>query len=356
MKKVALITGVTGQDGSYLSRFLLNKNYVVHGIKRRSSSFNTERVDGIYKDPKLDRTNFFLHYGELTDSMNIYNLINQIKPDEIYNLAAQSHVKVSFETPEYTANSDALGTLRILEAIKVMGLQSKTKFYQASTSEMYGDTKDVPQSEETPFKPQSPYGTSKLFAYWITKNYRDAYKIFACNGILFNHESPLRGETFVTQKIIQAVVRIKLNLQDKLLIGNLDALRDWGHAKDYVEGMWKIMQHEKPDDFVLATGKAYSVRTFIEKAFKLIDIEIVWKGKGVDEIGLNKYNEKVLISVEKSYFRPNEVNHLLGNFKKAKDKLNWSPTIEIDELISEMYEIEHYNMSRLNTPKREPEF
>ena len=356
MKKKALITGITGQDGAYLSRFLLNRDYIVHGIKRRSSSFNTSRIDGIYKDPKVSKTDFYMHYGDLTDSMNLYNLINEIRPDEIYNLGAQSHVKVSFETPEYTANSDGLGTLRILEAIKTIGLQSKTKFYQASTSELFGDTSETPQSENTKFKPESPYGTSKLFAYWITKNYRDAYDIFASNGILFNHESPLRGETFITQKIIKAVVKIHRKKQDVLHVGNLDAKRDWGHAKDYVEGMWKIMQHNKPDDFVLATGKAYTVREFITKAFKMIDIDIIWNGKDLEEQGIDSKTNKVLIKVDDSYFRPNEVGFLLGDYTKAKQVLGWEPKIDLDKLIEEMFEVELHNENFSKIEFKEPIF
>ena len=356
MKKIALITGITGQDGAYLSRFLLKRNYIVHGIKRRSSSFNTYRIDGIYKDPKVSKTDFYMHFGDLTDSMNLYNLINDIRPDEIYNLGAQSHVKVSFETPEYTANSDALGTLRILEAIKTIGLQSKTKFYQASTSELFGDTSEIPQSEKTQFKPVSPYGTSKLFSYWITKNYRDAYDIFASNGILFNHESPLRGETFVTQKIIKAIVKIYRKKQDVLFIGNLDAKRDWGHAKDYVEGMWKIIQHEKPDDFVLATSKAYSVREFITKAFRMIDIDIIWIGKGLNEQGIDSKNNKVLIKVDNSYYRPNEVGFLLGDYTKAKEILGWEPKIDLDKLIEEMFEVELHNESFSEIDFKDPNF
>jgi len=335
-KKVALITGVTGQDGAYLSELLLKKGYEVHGIKRRSSLFNTDRVDHLYKDQHEKNVNFFLHFGDLTDATNMIRIIQEVQPDEIYNLAAMSHVQVSFETPEYTANVDALGTLRILEAVRILGLEKKTKIYQASTSELYGKVQEIPQTENTPFYPRSPYGVAKLYAFWITKNYREAYNLFACNGILFNHESPLRGETFVTRKITRAVARIKLGLQDKVYMGNIDAKRDWGHAKDYVEGMWRILQQEEPEDFVLATGETYPVRYFIEKAFAEVGIEIEWKGKGEKEKGLNKANGDVLVEVDPRYYRPTEVDLLVGDPTKAKEKLGWKHTYTLDELISEM--------------------
>jgi len=333
-KKIALIFGITGQDGSLLARFLIKKNYIVHGVKRRSSSFNTVRVDDLFKvySPKKI---FFLHYGDLTDSLNIFNHIKNIKPDEIYNLGAQSHVKVSFETPEYTQNADAAGVLRILEAIRLNNLQKKVKFYQASTSEMFGSTA-APQNEKSLLQPVSPYGTAKLFGYWITKNYREAYNIFASNGILFNHEGIYRGETFVSKKITMAVAKIYLGSQKKLYLGTLDAKRDWGDARDYVEGMWKILQHKKPDDFVLATGKSYSVRSFAEEAFKCVGIKIVWKGKGSKEVGINKKNSKILVEIDKNYFRPNEIHHLKGDYKKAKKLLNWKPKISFSQMIKEM--------------------
>ena len=318
MKKKALITGVTGQDGALLSEFLLKKNYEVHGIKRRSSSFNTARVDHLYKDPHEFKTNFFLHYGDVTDATNIIRLFQEIKPDEIYNLAAQSHVQVSFETPEYTANSDALGTLRILEAIRILNLKEKVKFYQASTSELYGKAQEIPQNEKTPFYPRSPYAVAKLYSFWITVNYREAYKIFASNGILFNHESPVRGETFVSRKITMAVCAISKKKQNCLYLGNLDAKRDWGHAKDFVEGMWMILQQKKPDDFVLATGETYSVREFVEIAFNEVGIKIKWEGKGINEVGKDQKTQKILIRVDKKYFRPTEVDILHGDYTKAK--------------------------------------
>ena len=333
-KKVALITGVTGQDGAYLSRFLLKKNYEVHGIKRRSSSFNTARLESIYIDPHEKKPNFVLHYGDLTDSSNLIRIIQKIKPDEIYNLGAQSHVQVSFETPEYTANSDALGTIRMLEAVRTLNLTSKVKFYQASTSEMFGKS-PPPQNEKTIFQPRSPYAAAKLFSYWVTVNYREAYGLFASNGILFNHESPLRGETFVTRKITRAVASILKGKQKKLWLGNLDARRDWGHAKDYVEGMWKILQHNEGDDFVLATGKSFTVREFCEIAFKEIGINIKWSGKGLDEIGKDE-NGKVIIQIDQRYFRPTEVDYLEGDATKAKIKLNWVPKISLKNMISEM--------------------
>ena len=336
MKKVALITGITGQDGAYLADLLLKKDYLVHGIKRRSSSFNTARIDHLYQDPHIDKRNFVLHHGDLTDSTNMIRIIQEVQPDEIYNLAAQSHVMVSFETPEYTANADALGTLRILEAIRLLGLSDKTRFYQASTSELYGMVQEVPQNEKTPFYPRSPYGVAKLYAYWITVNYREAYNIFACNGILFNHESPIRGETFVTRKITRAAARISLGVQERLYLGNLDSKRDWGHADDYVEGMWRIMQHDKPDDFVLATGISTSIRDFTTQAFSEAGISLEWSGSGVDEVGKNAQTGKLLVSVDPTYFRPTEVDLLIGDATKAKEKLGWSPTCDLKQLISDM--------------------
>lgn len=335
-KKVALITGVTGQDGAYLSELLLSKGYIVHGIKRRSSLFNTQRIDHLYKDAHEEKVNFFLHYGDLTDSSNLIRIIQEVKPDEIYNLAAQSHVRVSFETPEYTANADAIGTLRLLEAIRILNLEKKTKFYQASTSELYGLVQHIPQSEETPFYPRSPYGVAKLYAYWITKNYREAYGIFTCNGILFNHESPLRGETFVTRKITRAAAKISLGLQEKMFIGNLDAERDWGHAKDYVEGMWMMMQHDTPDDFVLATGIKISVRKFCEISFQEAGINLKWEGNGIDEKGIDSKTGKVLIEIDAKYFRPTEVDLLLGDASKAEKILGWKPKYTVEELAKEM--------------------
>ena len=336
MKKVALITGITGQDGAYLADLLIKKDYLVHGIKRRSSSFNTARIDHLYQDPHIDKRNFVLHHGDLTDSTNMIRIIQEVQPDEIYNLAAQSHVMVSFETPEYTANADALGTLRILEAIRLLGLSNKTRFYQASTSELYGMAQEVPQNEKTPFYPRSPYGVAKLYAYWITVNYREAYNIFACNGILFNHESPIRGETFVTRKITRAAARISLGVQERLYLGNLDSKRDWGHANDYVEGMWRILQHDKPEDFVLATGISTSIRDFTTQAFSEAGISLEWSGSGVDEIGKNAQTGKLLVSVDPTYFRPTEVDLLIGDATKAKEKLGWIPTCDLNQLISEM--------------------
>ena len=336
MKKVALITGITGQDGAYLAELLLKKDYLVHGIKRRSSSFNTARIDHLYQDPHIDKRNFILHHGDLTDSTNMIRIIQEVQPDEIYNLAAQSHVMVSFETPEYTANADALGTLRILEAIRLLGLSNKTRFYQASTSELYGMAQEVPQNEKTPFYPRSPYGVAKLYAYWITINYREAYNIFACNGILFNHESPIRGETFVTRKITRAAARISLGVQERLYLGNLDSKRDWGHANDYIEGMWRILQHDKPEDFVLATGISTSIRDFTTQAFSEAGISLEWSGSGVDEVGKNAQTGKLLVSVDPAYFRPTEVDLLIGDATKAKEKLGWSPTYDLKQLISEM--------------------
>jgi GDPmannose 4,6-dehydratase len=336
MSKTALITGITGQDGAYLAELLLKKGYIVHGIKRRSSLFNTDRIDHLYADPHDEKAKMFLHYGDMTDSTNVLRIIQETKPDEIYNLAAQSHVKVSFETPEYTANADALGSLRILEAIRILNLEKKVKFYQASTSELYGKVQEVPQTENTPFYPRSPYAVAKLYAFWIVKNYREAYNIFACNGILFNHESPIRGETFVTRKITRAAAKIKLGLQKKVFIGNLDAQRDWGHAKDYVEGMWLMLQHKEPEDFVLSTGKTTSVRDFVTLAFKEAGITIEWKGTGADEKGINKQTGETIIEVDKKYFRPTEVDLLIGDATKAKEKLGWTPKHTLQDLVKEM--------------------
>jgi len=333
-KKVALITGVTGQDGAYLAEFLLNKNYIVHGIKRRTSLINTERIDHLFESPKHHNIDFFLHHGDMTDSSSLIHIIQKTQPDEIYNLAAQSHVMVSFEEPEYTANSDALGTLRILEAIRTLGLESKTKFYQASTSELYGLVQETPQKETTPFYPRSPYGVAKLYAYWITVNYREAYNLFACNGILFNHESPVRGETFVTRKITIAMAKIKQGKQDFITLGNLDAKRDWGHAKDYVEAMWLMLQQDKPEDFVIATGKQYSVRQFIEEVAKNLEMKLKWEGEGKSEVAT--WNSKVIIKVDPKYCRPSEVDSLIGDPLKAKEKLNWKAKTTFNELVSEM--------------------
>lgn len=335
-KKVALITGVTGQDGAYLAEYLLNKDYEVHGIKRRASSFNTQRVDHLYTDPHFQGLPFFMHYGDLTDATNLIRIIQDTQPDEIYNLAAQSHVKVSFEIPEYTANSDALGTLRLLEAIRILGLTKKTKFYQASTSELFGKVQEVPQNEDTVFYPRSPYAAAKLYAYWITVNYREAYEMFAVNGILFNHESPIRGETFVTRKITRAAVRIASGKQEKLFLGNLDARRDWGHAKDYVKGMWLMLQHTVPEDFVLATGQTQTVRSFCEKAFSSAGIQINWEGSGLDEKGVNEETGDELIEIDPNYFRPTEVDLLVGDASKARDKLGWVLNYSFDDMIEEM--------------------
>ncbi len=335
MKKTALIFGITGQDGSYLAELLISKGYLVHGVKRRSSSLNTSRVDHIYQDPHEKRKNFFLHYGDITDAISVSTLIKKIKPNEIYNLAAQSHVSVSFEVPEYTANADAVGALRILEAIKFHGFEKKTKFYQAGTSEMFGKVKEIPQTEKTPFYPRSPYGVAKVYAHWITVNYREAYKIFASNGILFNHESPRRGETFVTRKIVIALCKIKLGLQKKLFLGNLDAKRDWGHAKDYVEAMWKILQRKTPSDYVIATGKQYSVKEFVNLTLNELKIKYHWKGKGIKSKCYDR-NGNCIIECDKEYFRPLEVDTLLGNSKKALKELNWKPKIHIKELVKEM--------------------
>lgn len=332
LPKVALITGITGQDGAYLAEFLLDKGYIVHGIKRRSSSFNTARIDHLYRDPHERNVNFFMHYGDLTDSTNLIRIIQEVQPDEIYNLAAQSHVQVSFETPEYTANSDGLGTLRLLEAIRILGLEKKTKFYQASTSELYGKVQEIPQKETTPFYPRSPYAAAKLYAYWITINYREAYGIFACNGILFNHESPIRGETFVTRKITMAAAKIKYGMQDRLYLGNIDAKRDWGFAKDYVEAMWLMLQQESPDDYVIATGETHSVREFTELAFKELGIDIIWQGKGVEEVGIDASTRKIIVEIDPGYYRPTEVELLIGDPSKAREKLGWKPKVKMEEL------------------------
>ena len=345
MSKVALITGITGQDGAYLAELLLEKGYIVHGIKRRASLFNTDRIDHLYQDPHVDNKNFILHYGDLTDSTNLIRIIQQTQPDEIYNLAAMSHVAVSFEAPEYTANADGIGTLRILEAIRILGLEKKTKFYQASTSELYGLVQETPQKETTPFYPRSPYAVAKLYAYWITVNYREAYGIYACNGILFNHESPIRGETFVTRKITRALARIKLDLQECLYLGNMDSLRDWGHAKDYVEAQWLMLQQEAPEDFVIATGVQCSVRDFVNAAAKELEIQIMWQGKGVDEKGFDA-NGKCIIQVDPRYFRPTEVETLLGDPTKAKQKLGWTPKISFSELVVEMVQEDYKSAQR----------
>ena len=347
MNKVALITGVTGQDGAYLAEFLLKKGYIVHGLKRRTSLFNTDRVDHIYEDPHNPDPKFFLHFGDMTDSTNLIRLVGEIKPDEIYNLAAMSHVRVSFDIPEYVADTDGIGTLRLLEALRVTGLEKKTRIYQASTSELYGKVQEVPQTEKTPFYPRSPYGVAKMYAYWITVNYREAYDIFACNGILFNHESPIRGETFVTRKITRAVSRIALGLQDKFYIGNLDAKRDWGHARDYVKMMWMILQHDKPEDWVIATGRSTSIRDFVKMAFSYIGVELEFKGNGVDEIAViaSSSNEnyklevgKEVLGVDTKYFRPTEVDLLIGDPTKAKEKLGWTPETSLEDLVKEMME------------------
>ncbi len=334
--KTALITGATGQDGAYLSELLLEKGYIVHGVKRRSSSFNTGRVEHLYQDPHESHPRFILHYGDMTDSTNLIRIVQQTQPDEIYNLAAQSHVQVSFETPEYTANADAIGTLRLLEAIRLLGLTKKTRFYQASTSELYGKVQEIPQSETTPFYPRSPYAAAKLYGYWIVVNYREAYGMHASNGILFNHESPLRGETFVTRKITRAVSAIHHGKQDKLYLGNLDAKRDWGHAREYVRGMWLMLQQDEPDDYVLATGETHTVRSFVEKAFAAVDVSINWTGTGVDEKGLDAKTGKELVAIDPRYFRPTEVELLIGNPAKAKAKLGWSHETGLDALVAEM--------------------
>jgi GDPmannose 4,6-dehydratase len=333
-----LITGITGQDGAYLAEFLLAKGYIVHGVKRRASSFNTDRIDHLYQDPHERDVRLKLHYGDLTDSTNLIRIVQEVQPDEIYNLAAQSHVAVSFETPEYTANSDALGTLRMLEAIRVLGLEKRTRFYQASTSEMFGKVREVPQRETTAFYPRSPYGAAKVYAYWITVNYREAYGLFACNGILFNHESPLRGETFVSRKITRALTRIRVGLQETLHLGNLDSRRDWGHARDHVRAQWLMLQQDQPDDFVIATGKQYSVRDFVVTAGSLLDMRIEWRGEGVDEIGVDSLSGRELVRVDPRYFRPTEVDTLLGDATKARDKLGWTAEVSFPELVAEMIE------------------
>ena len=353
MKKKALITGITGQDGAFLAEFLLEKGYEVHGIKRRSSLFNTDRIDHLYQDPHVSDRSFILHYGDLTDSTNLIRIIQQVQPDEIYNLAAQSHVAVSFESPEYTANSDALGTLRILEGMRILGLEKKTRFYQASTSELFGKVQETPQTEKTPFYPRSPYAAAKLYAYWITVNYREAYGMYACNGILFNHESGIRGETFVTRKITRAMARIKLGLQDSLYLGNLDSKRDWGHARDYVEMQWLMLQQDTPDDFVIATGRQYSVREFVDAAAKEIGISLRWEGKGIDEKGFNAKTGAVIVAVDPRYFRPTEVETLLGDAGKAKEKLGWVPRITFEELVTEMVQTDLKEAERDELCRRE---
>ncbi len=344
MNKVALITGITGQDGAYLAEFLLNKGYIVHGLRRRSSLFNTDRIDHLYHDAHENDVKLFLHYGDLTDSTNLIRIIQQVQPDEIYNLAAMSHVAISFDTPEYVANADGIGTLRILEAIRILGLEKKTKFYQASTSELYGLVQETPQKETTPFYPRSPYAVAKLYAYWITVNYREAYGMYACNGILFNHESPIRGETFVTRKITRALARIKLGLQDCLYLGNLNALRDWGHAKDYVEMQWLMLQQDTPEDFVIATGIQFSVRDFVNAAAKESEMRINWEGAGIDEKGY--WHDKCIVQVDERYFRPTEVETLLGDPTKAKQKLGWVPKITFQELVSEMVREDYKSAQR----------
>jgi GDPmannose 4,6-dehydratase len=338
LAKIALITGITGQDGAYLAEFLLAKGYIVHGVKRRASSFNTDRIDHLYQDPHETDVRLKLHYGDLTDSTNLIRIIQEVQPDEIYNLAAQSHVAVSFETPEYTANSDAVGTLRVLEAIRILGLEKRTRFYQASTSEMFGKVREVPQRESTPFYPRSPYGVAKVYAYWITVNYREAYGLFACNGILFNHESPLRGETFVSRKITRALTRIRVGLQETLHLGNLDSRRDWGHARDHVRAQWLMLQQDQADDFVIATGKQYSVRDFVVAAGSLLDMKIEWRGEGEDEIGVDTVTGRNIVRVDPRYFRPTEVDTLLGDATKARDKLGWTAEVSFPELVAEMIE------------------
>ncbi len=349
MPKTALITGVTGQDGSYLAEFLIKKGYMVHGIVRRSSSFNRERLKGIYDYAHEERSRLLLHYGDMTDSSSILRILQLTKPDEIYNLAAQSHVHVSFDVPEYTANADAVGTLRLLEAIKILGMLKKVKFYNASTSELYGLAQETPQNEKTPFHPRSPYAIAKLYAYWITVNYREAYGLFACNGILFNHESERRGENFVSKKITQQVVKIKLGLDTNLVLGNLNAKRDWGYAKEYVEPMWLMLQQKEPEDFVIATGKSHSVREFVDMAFKLVGIEVIWKGKGMDEKCIDKKTGKTLVEIDPKYFRPAEVDELIGDASKAKQKLNWSPKTTFEELVKIMVD---YDIKKFSEIKR----
>ncbi len=336
MAKTALLTGITGQDGAYLAELLLSKGYEVHGVKRRASSFNTDRIDHLYQDPHEKNVRLKLHYGDLTDSTNLIRIVQEVQPDELYNLAAQSHVAVSFETPEYTANSDALGTLRLLEAIRILRLERKTRFYQASTSEMFGNVREIPQTETTPFYPRSPYGAAKVYAYWITVNYREAYDMFACNGILFNHESPVRGETFVSRKITRALARIRIGLQETLHLGNLDARRDWGHARDYVRAQWLMLQQEEPEDFVIATGTQYSVRDFVVAAGTLLDMRIEWQGEGIDEVGIDAATGRTLVRVDPRYFRPTEVQTLLGDATKAREKLGWRAEIDFAALVSEM--------------------
>src|ERR1700678_1855916 len=338
LAKIALITGITGQDGAYLAEFLLKKGYIVHGVKRRASSFNTDRIDHLYQDPHEQEVRLTLHYGDLTDSTNLIRIIQEVQPEEIYNLAAQSHVAVSFETPEYTANSDAVGTLRVLEAIRILGLDGKTRFYQASTSEMFGKVQEIPQRETTPFYPRSPYGAAKVYAYWITVNYREAYGLYACNGILFNHESPMRGETLVSRKITRALTRIKVGLQQTLHLGNLDSRRDWGHARDYVRAQWLMLQQEAPEDFVIATGKQYSVRDFVTAAGAHLDMKIEWQGEGVDEVGIDTVTGRRLVRVDPRYFRPTEVETLLGDATKAREKLGWTAEVGFSELVREMVE------------------
>jgi GDPmannose 4,6-dehydratase len=347
LTKTALITGITGQDGAYLAEFLLAKGYRVHGVKRRASSFNTDRIDHLYQDPHEKNVRLKLHYGDLTDSTNLIRIIQEVQPDEIYNLAAQSHVGVSFETPEYTANADGVGTLRVLEAIRILGLERKTRFYQASTSEMFGKVLETPQSETTPFYPRSPYGAAKLYAYWITVNYREAYGLFACNGILFNHESPLRGETFVSRKITRALTRIEVGLQETLHLGNLDSRRDWGHARDYVRAQWLMLQQDTAEDFVIATGKQFSVRQFVAAAGDRLGMKIHWKGKGIDEVGVDGTSGRTIVRIDPRYFRPTEVETLLGNPTKAKQKLGWAAEITFDQLVAEMVAAD------LNTAKRD---
>lgn len=361
MRKKALITGITGQDGAYLAEFLVRKGYEIHGIRRRASLFNTDRIDHLYRDPHDRDAQMFLHYGDMTDSMSLVRVIQHVQPDEIYNLAAQSHVAVSFEEPEYTANSDALGTLRILDSIKILGLEKKTKFYQASTSELFGKVQEIPQTEKTPFYPRSPYGVAKLYAYWITVNYREAYGLFACNGILFNHESPLRGETFVTRKITRGLSRIKLGLQDCLYVGNLDARRDWGHARDYVEMQWLMLQQDQPDDYVIATGIQHSVREFIVCTAKYLNMDLDWRGSGCNEQAIDSHTGRAVVKVDPEYFRPTEVDTLLGDPGKAKRQLGWSPQVTFEDLVAEMVsadyqlaEIEKNNAQRLKViPKNE---
>ena len=343
--KRALITGVTGQDGAYLAEFLLAKGYEVHGIKRRTSLFNTARIDHIYEDPHLEHRNFILHYGDMTDSSSLIHIVQKVQPDEIYNLAAQSHVQVSFEEPEYTANSDALGVLRLLEAIRILGLEKKTKFYQASTSELYGLVQEIPQKETTPFYPRSPYAVAKMYGYWIVVNYREAYGMYACNGILFNHESPLRGETFVTRKITRGLARIKVGLQENLFMGNIDAKRDWGHARDYIEMQWLMLQQEKPQDFVIATGVQYSVREFINRCAKLLELDLTWQGSGVEEKAVDK-SGKVIVAIDPRYFRPTEVETLLGDPSKAQRELGWTPRTSFDQLVKEMVEADLVSAQR----------